>query len=247
VRAARALWRCAAAAVGGLADLLLPPACSVCRALLEDRRARLCPECLAEIRRPEPPLCAACGQPTHGSDRCAECRSAPPPARIRSAMFFSGAAAEALTAFKLGGRIEIGDWLVEEMEPLVRALPFDLEILVGVPLHRSRLRQRGFNQAAGLARGLGRRLHLPVSLDHLVRIRATPPQGQAAGRRAREENVRGAFAVRRRHPFAGKRVCLVDDIATTGATLSECARVLLAAGAAEVAAVTAARTPPPDA
>ncbi len=246
MRAARALRELAAAGAGGLLDLLLPPACSVCDALLEDRHTRLCPECLAEIRRPQPPLCDCCGQPTHGSERCAACRAEPPPVRIRSALFFENAAAEALIAFKLSGRLELGDWLVAEMEPLLLALSPPPDILVPVPLHRSRLRQRGFNQAAWLARRLSRRLHLPLSLSHLRRVRPTPPQGQAAGRSARAQNVRGAFALRRRHPFAGRRVCLVDDTATTGATLAECARVLRAGGASEILAITAARTPPPD-
>lgn len=243
VGARRGLLR---AGIGGLLDLLLPPVCSVCRALVESAADPLCPECRAEMRRPAPPLCAECGQPTHGSDRCATCRAAPPPVRIRSALFFENAAAEALIAFKLSGRLELGDWLAAEMEPLLSSFSPVPDILVPVPLHRSRLRGRGFNQAAWLARRLARRQRLALSLTHLVRLRATPPQGQAAGRSAREQNVRGAFALRRRHPFAGRRVCLVDDTTTTGATLAECARVLRAGGAREVLAVTAARTPSPE-
>jgi ComF family protein len=110
---------------------------------------------------------------------------------------------------------------------------------VPVPLHWRRRLRRGFNQAEALARAVGRRHGLPVERHCLVRVHATPPQqGDAA---ARQRNVRDAFAVRRAGPIAGKRVLLVDDVFTTGATANACAATLLGAGAAAVGVLTLAR------
>jgi len=109
------------------------------------------------------------------------------------------------------------------------------DIAVPVPLHARRRRSRGFNQAADLAR----HLNLPI-VRALVRTRATPSQTDLPAAR-RHANVRGAFALRRRHDVRGLRVIIVDDVVTTGATLEACARVLIDAGAASVSAVTAAR------
>jgi ComF family protein len=109
------------------------------------------------------------------------------------------------------------------------------DLAVAVPLHRSRERARGFNQARELARHLG----LPVAAA-LVRTRRTPPQADLPAAR-RHANVRGAFACKPGVPVTGRTIVLVDDVSTTGATLNACARVLLDAGAAEVRALTAAR------
>jgi ComF family protein len=149
---------------------------------------------------------------------------------------------EAVHAFKFGGRralaVPLGDLLVETAAGSLPAGAPDL--LLPVPLHPRRQRTRGFNQAGLLARRLGRSHGWPVREDVLVRTVATPSQTEldAAGRRA---NVRGAFRLRRPAAVAGRHVVLVDDVLTTGATLSECARCLRAAGAARVGALTVAR------
>lgn len=109
------------------------------------------------------------------------------------------------------------------------------DLVVAVPLHRSRERARGFNQA----RELGRHLGLPV-VEALVRTRRTPPQAELSAAR-RHANVRGAFEYRQGIDVKDRTIVLVDDVSTTGATLSACARPLLDAGAAEVRALTAAR------
>ncbi|MFN3476411.1 MAG: ComF family protein, partial [Candidatus Methylomirabilales bacterium] len=120
------------------------------------------------------------------------------------------------------------------------------DCLVPVPLSPEREKERGFNQSLVLAEALGRRFDVPVERKALVRVRPTRPQ--EGNRKAREENVRGAFAVIRPERIAGKRILLIDDVYTTGATVNECAKVLMKAGAQEVAVYTLARigvTPSP--
>jgi ComF family protein len=116
------------------------------------------------------------------------------------------------------------------------------DLLVPVPLHWTRLFQRRYNQAALLAQAIRSAGGPPVAADWLVRRRRTPSQGHL-GPAARERNVRGAFVVRAGRSFAGKRVVIVDDVLTTGATVEECARVLRRAGAASVGVLTLARGP----
>ena len=150
--------------------------------------------------------------------------------------------AQLILAFKMADRSwlapRLAVWLHRAAVPL---LP-DAELVVPVPLHRWRLLARRFNQAAVLAGLLARRANAPVAPDLLVRTRRTPPQTRLSGAE-RRRNVRGAFAVRRgRAPLvAGRNVLLVDDVLTTGATASACARALRKAGAARVDVATLAR------
>jgi ComF family protein len=125
---------------------------------------------------------------------------------------------------------------------LVEHLPLasDHDLIIPIPLHRERLRWRGFNQALPLARAIGRASQCPVDPFVLARHRSTPPQ-VGLGADDRRRNVRGAFAVRHRERIRGRTVLLVDDVMTTGATAHECARVLRAAGARAVDAVVLAR------
>ena len=115
----------------------------------------------------------------------------------------------------------------------------DVELLVPVPLHPRRLRERGYNQAELLAQQMGRRLGVPVAVRGLVRVRHTPAQARTENRETRRANVAAAF--RARDSFDGRRVLLVDDVCTTGATLEACAAALREAGAHEVWGVTLAR------
>jgi ComF family protein len=119
--------------------------------------------------------------------------------------------------------------------------PLPADIVVPVPLHGHRLRQRGFNQAALLARELGKLQHMPVAPGLLKRMRNSPSQAQAATADERRSNVRGAFQIAQADSVEGKRVLLIDDVCTTGATLDACARVLREAGAARVWGLTLAR------
>lgn len=148
---------------------------------------------------------------------------------------------QAILLFKYGGRPlfarHLGRLMVEAAGRLFD--PREFEVLIPVPLHPGRQRARGFNQAALLAREIGRSFGLDVGERLLGRVRAT--EAQSGGRREREENVKGAFAVRQSDRVKGRRLLLIDDVFTTGATAGECARTLLAAGAAEVGVYTLAR------
>ncbi|HXH07782.1 MAG TPA: phosphoribosyltransferase family protein, partial [Vicinamibacterales bacterium] len=156
---------------------------------------------------------------------------------MRSAALYEGALREIVHALKYDGRRSLARPLAALMRTCGPDLLEGADAVIPVPLDGRRLRQRGFNQARLLAEGLG----LPV-LDALARTRRTPPQTSLPAAR-RHANVRGAFAVRR--PVAGLVVVLVDDVATTGATLFACARALREAGAREIRALTAARAAAP--
>jgi ComF family protein len=196
--------------------------------------------------------CLRCGWPfpgpggTEGAVRplCQRCREREDHFTLARAVLRyreGGIAREAILLAKHGGRISLlrhlAALLAEEAPGHLALAAWDG--LVPVPLHWGRRLRRGFNQAEILARGVGRRHHLPILRGALRRVRATPPQqGDADARRA---NLRDAFAVPNRSIVAGRRLLLVDDVFTTGATANACARVLLAAGADAVGILTLAR------
>lgn len=233
-------------------DLVFPPLCPLCQTRLGDgRRDPLCGCCWERLDRISPPYCQLCGRPfmtfqsspEEEGGRCGECRRRRPPfAYARAAMRYKDTAREVLHAFKFGGKRAIADPLAEIMALAGEAagLPEAVDCIVPVPLHRSRQAERGFNQSALLARRLGRRWRRPVVEGSLRRTAATCPQTELAADE-RRKNVRGAFALRRPEQIAGRRVLLIDDVLTTGATVSECSRVLLGGGTAAVGVLTAAR------
>lgn len=237
-----------AAAIRTVADslvsVLLAPTCAACDVTLEfPTRGPVCDRCWDSIVPLPPPLCETCGEPLPSwrvisieNRRCARCRRRDGTiSKSRSIGAYDGALREIIHAVKYDGRRSLGHRLGRLMRERGGDVLDGADAIVPVPLHRSRHRARGFNQAADLARHLG----VPV-VNALRRTRATSSQTDLPASR-RHGNVRGAFALQRRSDVRDLSVVLVDDVSTTGATLEACAAVLTAAGAREVRALTAAR------
>jgi ComF family protein len=232
--------------VRGAISLLYPPACELCGEPI-GHFDYLCAECLAKAPRIKAPFCGTCSEPFDGAITetfsCANC--------AHRKLFFETAVAsyrsrgvvrKIVHDFKYGKQIHlrfpIADWLGETLDdPRLQSRRFD--IVVPVPLHPTRKRERGFNQAELLAELLCARNGLTMR-PVLERIRYTTTQ-TVFDRAERMENLRNAFRLRKKMDVRGLRVLLIDDVLTTGSTLSECARVLKEAGAISVHAATAAR------
>ncbi len=211
-------------------DLLFPRWCIGC-GREGDYICRACRELLPVIA---PPICPRCGRPQSGGIVCRDCQETPAEVDgIRAPFVFDGIIRQAVHELKYRNLRALAplmagllcDYLVEN------AIPAD--ILVPVPLHRKRLRDRGYNQSALLAGELGRLSGLPVVASGLVRHRYAAPQARSAGVSERQKNVAGAFTCADDR-FQGKRVLLIDDVSTSGATLNACAGALKSAGAAQV-------------
>ena len=230
----------------GLASLLYPPACTICSAPV-DTGEYLCAECESKVPRIVPPFCAKCSEPFDGAITttfaCANCarRTLHFEAAV-SAYRARGIVRHVILNFKYGRQIHlrhlVARWLVQALDDdRLRERRFDT--IVAVPLHPARERERGFNQAELIARWLSDHLALPLQ-PALRRIHYTTTQ-TAFDRSERMLNLRGAFRLRKKADVRDLRVLLIDDVLTTGSTLSECARVLKEAGARSVYAATAAR------
>lgn len=226
--------------------LLFPPHCPGCRRLVA-RPGTLCPACWKGVRFLDEPVCAVLGTPfasDQGPGAVSPEAFAEPPAfdRARAAVTYSGVARRMAQDLKYRDRTDLAPWMAEWMLRAGAELVRDAELVVPVPLHRRRFLARRFNQSAELARAVALRAGLPCEMSALERVRATRRQvGLSA--RERETNVRAAFRVPEvmKPRVSGRRVLLVDDVLTTGATVSAAARALRRAGAAEISVLTFAR------
>jgi ComF family protein len=247
-RAAR--WRSFFRAFGTAAvNLVFPPVCCGCGRLTGDAHA-VCPSCWAGLRLIERPYCEILGTPfaiDPGPGAVSPQAIANPPVfdRLRSVSLHEGIARDLVHGLKYRDRTDLAammaEWMIRASDGAVAAA----DIIVPVPLHAFRLWRRKFNQSAELARCLCERAGKPYRPEALRRVRRTRRQ-VGLGARAREENVRGAFAVPEgaRASIVGKRVVLVDDVYTTGATVSSAARALKRAGAADITVLTFAMAMP---
>lgn len=228
-------------------DVVLPPLCLRCRERVSEPQS-VCTACWGQIRFLRPPGCVQCGYPfPHDLGpqvKCGPCLAKPPVFRwLRAAIAYDDASRDLILGFKHADRLEALPLFARWLAQAVRDRGSEVDLLVPVPLHWRRLAMRRYNQAGLLANGLGRLTGLPVHVPALARIQATPSQGEMVSARARLKNVARVFAVpdRQRPVVAGKSVAVVDDVLTTGATVSACAKALLRAGARDVSVITLAR------
>jgi ComF family protein len=233
----------------GILDFLLPSRCVYCHSSVGDSPApHFCSSCWNDFDILSGALCPSCGRPFESPEAlnhspsflCSACRKTPPLFdQALSIGYFEGPLREAVHQLKyrpcrsLGK--PLGEWMAGRLRPLSA-----IDCVMPVPLHRKRLRERGFNQALLLAHQVGTRHGIPLVYDNLQRIRPTRPQVELNGE-DRVANVAGAFGLRRPELVRDRHVLLIDDVFTTGATMNECAAVLKKAEAGQVTACTLAR------
>jgi len=189
------------------------------------------------------PLCHVCGRSFTGAGvdhTCGSCiKKRPPFVMARSIYAYEGKVRVAVHELKYKWAVMLGPFLGGVMAEALEGCDFTADMLVPVPLHKKKLRKRGFNQSVVLASNISTRFSLELNITNLVRVRPTPSQVGLTGEQ-RRANMAGAFMVRDAEIFKGKGIILVDDVFTTGATVAECAKVLKRAGA-RVAVITLAR------
>jgi ComF family protein len=228
--------------------LIFPSFCRLCASPLGRPGEKiLCQDCLSRLAPRRGPVCLCCGRFFEGAGEdhfCAKCLEQVPPYTVhRSCGRYGGVLKDIILLFKYGRVSVLSRALARFAEECLGAdqrLWQGADFLVPVPLHRKRRRNRGFNQSALLARDLGRIRRMKVLDGCLVKTKNVPPQTSLEGG-GREANVRGAYGIKRRSRIEGKTLVLVDDVFTTGATLGECCRELVRAGAREVRALTLAQ------
>jgi len=228
--------------------LFFPSFCQICGKFLEAPEEKIvCRKCWEQVLPPPPGHCFQCGrfyELAEISFLCLDCLRQPPWLTIhRSGFPYQGVLKEIILLLKFKEYSCLARPLIDLAFRYFRddhALWEGVDLLVPVPLHSRREKERGYNQARLLAQALAEKVNLPWEAKVLKRIINSPPQTSLKGK-DRRKNVRNVFQVKKGQAIVGRIICLVDDVYTTGATLNECARVLLNAGAKEVRAVTLAQ------
>jgi ComF family protein len=228
---------------GYVVDFALPPRCGGCGTIVDEVDS-FCSDCWARLHFLGHGGCHRCGLPLEATDAetYAACLARPPRLdRVRAAVAYDEISRSIALRLKYGRKVALAKTMSRYMHPLIGEPPEEaLLVPVPVPLHRTRLWNRGFNQSVVVARELSRRTGLAIAVDALVRIRATPPL-KGLSLRQRRRTVAGAFRANSEAQLAGRTVILVDDVVTTGSTANACARVLKKAGAERVDLISWAR------
>ena len=223
---------------------LYPAKCRVCEEFLGvASMPYICANCWRDVQFLEPPWCDICGI-SGVNGLCDVCAVSPPRyGKLRSIAFYHTTLQQAIHLYKFGKKRVLAQHLIR----LINAhIPSDCDIaeydfVLPIPIHKKRLRERGFNQAALLADGIAKAEDIPVLVDTLVRKRHTVAQS-SLDRDARQQNIIGAFEIRNPDVIRGKRLLVIDDVFTTGATIREAVSELWAADPAEIDVLTLART-----
>lgn len=223
----------------GIADWFFGGTCYLCRG--ESRSGVVCAACRADLPRLSPLRCPRCALPVAQGLPCGRCIGDPPAYDATVAVFEYAFPADVLVqGLKFRGELALAPLLADQLAEEVRAgATGNVDLIIPAPLHPDRLAKRGFNQAMEIARRVAARLTLPLAADLCERVRPTPAQTDLP-LKGRRENVRGAFGCRRR--LDARRIAVVDDVMTTGATLDEIAATLKKSGATRVVNWVVART-----
>lgn len=219
-------------------DLFFPPSCAGC----DTQGIQWCPACQDKVVRLIGTVCKFCGAPLDKGKEgiCQYCQNKQPFfTGLRSYALFEGPIRKAIHRLKYGGEVSLGVLLAEKLTICYRESGWKADTVIPVPLGVARLRERGYNQAALLARPLALELGIPFQPAGLMRIKETRSQ-VGLSYEQRRENVQNAF-IARKEIVAGKKVLIVDDVATTSATIDTCAQAILSGGACEVYGLTVAR------
>ncbi len=217
---------------------LMAQDCLLCADLSEANI--LCGACADDLPRLQKTCCPHCALPTPHGEICGRCLAKPPHYdATRAAYRYDFPLDKLVQSFKYGHRLALGDYFGRQLATLASGVTAD--VIIPLPLHPGRLRERGFNQALELARPVSKALELPIDANSCTRTRNTPSQADLPWKE-RVKNIRGAFHCSA--DFTGKRVMLVDDVMTTGASLDEFARTLKLHGATEITLLVVARALP---
>lgn len=229
-------------------DFIFPPICSICgKPFSSEKEAVICPHCLSRIKYIGSPLCSMCGKPFYSDlladHLCGDCLTKKRYfTRARAMGYYDGILRKAihLLKYKLKNNLvfPLGNLMADRMQSFLNGAPYHL--IIPVPLHTRRLRERGFNQALSLAHFISKKYKTPLDGCTLTRKRHTKPQ-VGLSEQDRRDNVRGAFLLLKSDKVVDKDILLVDDVYTSGNTVEECSKVLLKAGAHKVDVLTLAR------
>jgi ComF family protein len=223
-----------------LADFAFPPICYGCDSEIE--AGLVCEACRLDLFTHELAVCSKCGRPcTPSTNRCGQCATPFSLSRVRGLGLYVPPFDKLIQAFKYSGKTKVGELLGQALAALVRQdeVLSTADAVCPVPLHPARLRERGFNQSLLLAAAISMSTRIPLA-EFLARTKNTATQTAKTSPEARLKNLAGAFRLRPDAGTSGKRVLLVDDVMTTGATLDQAAQELLKGGAASVLGVVIA-------